>query len=160
MSKPGSDETWPVYRARVKRLLERLLGEERGTVAIEFAFVLVLFLSVLFGSIAFGFQFAARIALSYAVAEGGRAAVAGLTSAERQDRASDAITRVLTSFSPLIDPTKATIAVTSGGQTPEGEAIDIAITYTDSRFNIFPFLPAMNASRAVETTFFVADPSS
>jgi Flp pilus assembly protein TadG len=137
-----------------------LLRDERGTVAIEFAFVLVLFLSILFGIIAFGFQFAARIALSYAVAEGGRAAIAGLTSAEREQRADDAVNRVLTSFSPLIDPNLATVDVTSEGQTPEGEAILVSISYNDSRFNIFPFLPSLNANRAVETTFMVADPSS
>ncbi len=138
----------------------RLLRDQRGTVAIEFAFVLVIFLSILFGIIAFGFQFAARIALSYAVAEGGRSAVAGLSSQERQTRASNAVTHVLTSFSPLVDPSKATIAVSSQGQTAEGEAILISVTYNDNRFNVFPFLPTLNANRAVQTTFFVADPSS
>lgn len=137
-----------------------LLRDERGSVAIEFAFVLVVFLSILFGIIAFGFQFAARIALSYAVAEGGRAAVAGLTPAERKLRAENAVNRVLTSFSPLVDPNKADIDVSSEGQTSEGEAILISITYDDNRFNIFPFLPALNANRAVATTFLVADPSS
>jgi Flp pilus assembly protein TadG len=149
-------------RARIDVGIKRVvspLRDERGSVAIEFAFVLVLFLSILFGIIAFGFQFAARIALSYAVAEGGRAAIAGLTSAERQTRADDAVIRVLTSFSPLIDPNKAAVAVSSQGQTAEGEAILISVTYNDSRFNIFPFLPALNANRAVATTFLVADPS-
>ncbi len=134
--------------------------DERGTAAIEFALVLVVFLSILFGIVAFGFQFAARIALSYAAAEGGRAAVAGLNSAERQSRAGTAVTGVLTSFSPLIDPAKATVSVSSGGATPDGEAIVIGISYADSRFNVFPFLPALNAAVAVQTTFFVADPSA
>ncbi len=152
--------------ARPRRCVEKMRGaasflrDRRGSVAIEFAFVLVLFLSILFGIIAFGFQFAARIALSYAVAEGGRAAVAGLSSAEREQRANDAVNRVLTSFSPLIDPSKAAIDVASQGQTAEGEAILISVTYDDNRFNIFPFLPALNANRAVATTFLVADPSS
>jgi Flp pilus assembly protein TadG len=138
----------------------RLLRDRRGTVAIEFAFVLVVFLSILFGIIAFGFQFAARIALSYAVAEGGRSAAAGLTSAERQSRASAAVNRVLTSFSPLLDPSRATVTVSSEGETTEGEIIDIAIAYDDNRFNVFPFLPALSADRAVETSFVIADPSS
>jgi Flp pilus assembly protein TadG len=133
--------------------------DEKGTVAIEFAFVLVVFLVLLFGIVAFGFQFAARIALSYAVAEGGRSAVAGLSSAERQSRAETAVTRVLDSFAPLIDPTKAQISVTSEGETSDGEAILIAVTYNDDRFNVFPFMPNINATRAVETTFLVADPS-
>jgi hypothetical protein len=136
-----------------------LLRDSRGTVAIEFAFVLVVFLSILFGIIAFGFQFAARIALSYAVAEGGRSAMAGLTSAERLSRAQSAVERVLTSFSPLLDPGRAEVQVSSEGQSSEGEIIDIAIAYDDDRFNIFPFLPALNANRAVQTSFLVADPS-
>lgn len=137
-----------------------MLRNEHGTVAIEFALVLVVFLSILFGIMAFGFQFAARIALSYAVAEGGRSAVAGLTSQERQQLASDAVNRVLTSFSPLLDPALATTTISSEGMTADGEVIDIYVTYNDSRFNIFPFLPALNANRAVQTTFLVADPSS
>jgi Flp pilus assembly protein TadG len=136
-----------------------LRRDERGTVAIEFAIVLILLLTILFGIVAFGFQFATRIALSYAVAEGGRAAVAGLTSDERQQRATDAINRVLLSFSPLIDPSKATIDVTSDGETPEGEAIMIGIIYNDERFNIFPFVPSFTANSEVDTTFLVADPS-
>ena len=146
--------------SRAKSPFGSLPGDERGTVAIEFALVLVVFLSILFGIMAFGFQFAARIALSYAVAEGGRSAVAGLTSQERQQLASDAVNRVLTSFSPLLDPTLATTTVSSEGTTADGEEIEISITYNDSRFNIFPFLPALNADRAVQTTFLVADPSS
>ena len=135
-------------------------GDERGTAAIEFAIVLVFLLSVLFGIIAFGFQFATHIALSYAVSEGGRAAVAGLTSDERQELASDAVNRVLTSFSPLIDPTEATVEVSSEGETSEGEAILVAVTYSDDRFDVFPFVPTLNGSTQVQTIFFVADPSS
>lgn len=142
-----------------ERAAARLAHDRSGTVAVEFAFVLVVFLSILFGIIAFGFQFAARIALSYAVAEGGRSAVAGLTSAERQSRATAAIDRVLTSFAPLIDPDRATVSVSSQGATAQGEAIEIDVDYTDDRFNVFPFLPALNATNSVRTVFLVADPS-
>lgn len=144
---------------RKERRAFRLVRDQSGMVAVEFALVLVLFLGILFGIFAFGFQFAARIALSYAVAEGGRSAVAGLTSAERQSRATDAIDRVLTSFSPLIDPDRATVSVSSQGQTPQGEVIEIDIDYQDDRFNVLPFLPALNATNSVKTVFLVADPS-
>ena len=145
--------------ARERRRFGGMLCDVRGTVAIEFAFVLVVFLSILFGIVAFGFQFAARVALSYAVAEGGRAAEVGLSSAERVSLANSAVSNVLTSFSPLIDPSKASISVSSGGSTSNGEAILVSITYSDSRFNVFPFLPSLNRASAVQTTFFVADPS-
>ena len=141
------------------RGVSRLLRDQRGTVAIEFAYVLVAFLTILFGIIAFGFQFAARVALSYAVAEGGRAAEVGLSSSERQSLANTAVANVLNSFSPLIDPSKARINVASQGTTPNGEAILVSISYSDNRFNVFPFVPNLNAASAVQTTFFVADPS-
>jgi Flp pilus assembly protein TadG len=136
-----------------------LLRDRRGTASIEFAIVLVVFLSILFGIVAFGFQFAARVALSYAAAEGGRAAEAGLSSTERQSLARSAATNVLNSLAPLIDPTKANVTVTSEGMTVDGEAILVSISYSDTRFNVFPFVPSLSASSAVQTTFFVADPS-
>jgi len=136
-----------------------LMRDGRGSVAVEFAIVLTLLLSIMFGIVAFGFQFATRIALSYAVAEAGRSAMAGLTSAERQQRAEDAVDRVLTSFSPLVDPAKAVVDVSSEGETADGEVIRIAITYSDNRFDIFPFLPVFTADRAVATDFLVTDPS-
>ncbi len=139
--------------------LRRLLRNEQGVVAVEFAFVLVVFLSILFGIMMFGFQFAGRVALSYAVAEGGRSAMVGLTSQERQQRAGAAVNRVLTSMSPLIDPSKAVVDVTSEGVTEEGEVIDISVTYHDNRFNVFPFMPSLNSDRAVETSFLITDPS-
>jgi Flp pilus assembly protein TadG len=104
------------------------LRDRKGTVAIEFAIVLTLLLSITFGIVAFGFQFATRIALSYAVAEGGRSAVAGLTSQERQRRAEDAVDRVLTSYAPMVDPSKAVVEVSSDGETADGELIRVAIT--------------------------------
>lgn len=151
--------TWRGLRAWNTRHLIGLGRDQSGTAAVEFAFVLMLLLSIFFGIVAFGFQFVARIALSYAVAEGGRSSVAGLTSAERQSRAVAAINRVLTSFSPLIDPTKATVAATSQGQTPQGEAIQLKIDYVDGRFNVFPFMPVLSATSSVKTVFLVSDPS-
>jgi len=49
--------------------------------------------------------------------------------------------------------------VSSGGTTSNGEAIQVAISYSDNRFNIFPFLPSLNAATSVQTIFYVADPS-
>jgi Flp pilus assembly protein TadG len=148
-----------IWHSRLVGRRASFVHNRQGTVAIEFAIVLTLLLSILFGIVAFGFQFATRIALSYAVAEAGRSAVAGLTSAERQQRAEDAVDRVLTSFSPLVDPAKAVVKVSSEGETRDGEEILIAITYNDNRFDVFPFLPNFNANRAVETVFLVSDPS-
>ena len=85
--------------------------------------------------------------------------MAGLNSAERQSRATTAVSGVIASFAPLIDPARAVISVTSQGATLNGEAIRVAVTYTDNRFNVFPFMPALNGSAVVETIFLISDPS-
>ena len=142
---------WMRSRAAFRR-------SESGSVAIEFAFVSVIFFAVLFGIITFGFEFGTRIALSYAVAEGGRAAMAGLNSGERETLATDAIEEALNAYSPLVDPSKATITFNKSGT--NDSVMKITIAYSDDRFTSMPFVPSLGNLPPVETTFVVADPSS
>lgn len=137
----------------------RLWRNDRGTVAIEFAFVAVVFLTILFGIMSYGFQFATRIALSYAVAEGGRAAVAGLDSAQRQDYATTAINNALNAYSPIVNPASATLDFEET-EDASGNRLEIGINYTDSRFSFLPFVPTPEETMRVETTFIVTDPSA
>lgn len=135
-----------------------LLRDERGSVAIEFAFVAAVFLAILFGIISYGFQFATRIALSYAVTEGGRAAVAGLDASQRETYATNAINRALVAYSPLIDPASAALDFQETEDT-QGNRLLVRIDYTDTRFSLLPFIPTPEATMRVETTFVVTDPS-
>lgn len=135
-----------------------LRRSESGSVAIEFAFVSVVFFAILFGIITFGFEFGTRIALSYAVAEGGRAAMAGLNTTERESLATDAINDALDAYSPLVDPDKATISFDLSGT--NDSVMKIAIAYSDDRFSSMPFVPSLGDLPPVETTFVVSDPSS
>ncbi|NIJ43226.1 Flp pilus assembly protein TadG [Parvibaculum indicum] len=146
-------------RIRFKRVRPRetFRRNESGSVAIEFAFVSVVFFAILFGIITFGFMFGTRIALSYAVAEGGRAAMAGLNTSERQTLATTAINDALNAYSPLVDPGKATITFDTSGT--NDSIMKIAIAYSDDRFSSMPFVPSLGDLPPVETTFVVADPS-
>lgn len=137
---------------------ERFVHDKRGSVAIEFAFIAAVFLTILFGIMSYGFQFATRIALSYAVTEGGRAAVAGLDGAERETYATAAMTRALDAYSPLVDPALAQMTFTQG-TSAAGDTLEIGIDYTDARFSFLPFVPTPEETIRVETTFVVADPS-
>ena len=132
--------------------------DQKGSVAIEFAFVSIVFFAVLFGIITFGFEFGTRIALSYAVAEGGRAAMAGLNTTERESLATTAINDALNAYSPLVDPAKATISFDTSGT--NDSVMKIAIAYSDDRFSSMPFVPSLGSLPPVETTFIVSDPSS
>lgn len=132
--------------------------DARGSVAIEFAFVAAVFLAILFGIMTYGFQFATRIALSYAVAEGGRAAVAGLDPTQRQAEAEERIGQVLEAYRPLVDPDSAPRTYVEE-QTEFGLALRITIDYTDTRFTRLPFIPAPDGTMRVTTTYIVSDPS-
>ena len=117
-----------------------------------------IFLTILFGIMSYGFQFATRIALSYAVTEGGRAAVAGLDDAEREEYATAAMVRALDAYSPLVDPALAQLTFAQGVSSA-GDTLEIGIDYSDARFSFLPFIAAPAETIRVETTFVVADPS-
>ncbi|MGB0920352.1 MAG: TadE family protein [Alphaproteobacteria bacterium] len=86
----------------MKRLLTRLKNDE-GVGAIEFALITPIFMAFTFGIIVYGFYFATLIGLEQAAAEGARAAVRGLTNAERITLATEAVDRTLENYGGLID---------------------------------------------------------
>ncbi|WP_325404645.1 TadE/TadG family type IV pilus assembly protein [Parvibaculum sp.] len=135
-------------------------SDERGVVAIEFAAVSTLFLMILFGIIAFGFQFATRIALSYAVSEGGRAAVAGLNDEQRVLYAKEAIQNVLNAYAGLVDVDQTNgVTVEPDGTAANGDKKFLISIQPTARFAYLPFVPDMSNLPAVSATFIVADPS-
>ena len=117
-----------------------------------------LLFAVMFGILAFGIQFATRIAVTYAATEGGRAAVGSLNDAERESLARAAITRALTALSPLVDPSKAAVNVVQAA-VADDRKIDISITYSDTRFASLPFVPDFSTLNPVTVEYYVTDPS-
>lgn len=139
----------------------RFCRDERGSVAIEFAFIAIVFLTILFGIMSYGFQFATRIALSYAVAEGGRAAVMALDTGSRQQFAEAAMDRALESYSPLVIPGNAIYELVESPVTLAGVSttqLAITLNYTDNRFSFLPFVPTPDETMRVSTTYIVSDP--
>ena len=132
--------------------------DRRGTTAIEFAIVAPVLFAILFAIVAFGVQYATRIAITYAAAEGGRAAVAGLSDTERAQLAQAAITNTLTALSPLVDPTKASVTVSLGNEGTD-KTISVSIAYSDTRFAQMPFLPDLTGLQPVTVQYYVTDPS-
>ena len=136
---------------------EKLYKDQRGTVAIEFAFVAGLFLTLLFGIIVFGFQFAGRIALSYAVSEGARAAVSGLNDTERTASAIQAMDAALTGYSGLLMNVEPSISIATVG---DKKQITVSIPQSAIRIPALPFIPDLSTLPAVSTTYYVTDPSN
>lgn len=142
----------------IERVCRRLRRDERATTAVEFGVLAPLLFAVLFGILAFGVQFATRIAVTYAATEGGRAAVGGLDDTERENLARAAIDRALTAMSPLVDPSKAAVNVVQADASGDRK-IDISITYNDTRFALLPFVPDFSALNPVTVQYYVTDPS-
>ena len=136
---------------------KNIYRDQRGTVAIEFAFVAGLFLTLLFGVIVFGFQFAGRIALSYAVSEGARAAVSGLTDAERETSAIQAMNDALSGYSGLLLNADPQVSIATVGTQKQ---ITVSIPASAIRIPTLPFVPDLSALPAVSTTYYVTDPSN
>ena len=143
----------------MKSLCKRFGNDARATTAIEFAIIAPLLFAILFGIIGFGVQYATRIALTYAAAEGGRAAVTGLDDAERVSLAETAITNTLAALSPLVNASKASIDVNLSEETSD-EKISITIGYSDTRFAELPFLPNLTNLNPVTVDYYVTDPSN
>lgn len=143
---------------RIPHMARRLPGAVDGNAAIEFALLAPLLFAILFAMVTLGVQYAARIALTYAAAEGGRAAVGALQDSERENDATNAINRTLEALSPLVDPQAVAIAFAKQAD-DGGERFTVNLTYSDNRFAVMPFVPAINNGAPVSVSYFITDPS-
>lgn len=106
--------------------------------ALEFALVLPLFLVVLTGIIGYGQWFSTRIAVIHAASEGARAAVAGLSDAERRDLATAQARQVAEAYEPLIDPARLTVTTS----TPSAGVFGITVAYPLTGFPTLVPMPS------------------
>ncbi len=93
-----------------------LRADARGTAAIEMAIALPILLALIMGIVSYGDWFLTAHTVQQAANDAARAAIAGLTSDERRDLASNNVTTMLARGGAL-DPTKATTSVTDNGTT-------------------------------------------
>lgn len=69
--------------ARGKALLARLLRDQKGASAVEFALLMPIYLLLVLGALAYGIYFGAAHSVQQLAADAARAAVAGLDDGER-----------------------------------------------------------------------------
>lgn len=80
----------------------RIGRDEQGLAAVEFAIVAPMLLLLAFGVIVYSLYFAAFLGVREAAAEGARAAMAGLSSAERIQLATTRADAVMTAYASLM----------------------------------------------------------
>lgn len=125
------------------RFANRLIGLlscRRGASAVEFAMVLPVFLTIVFGIVVFGSYLAVVHGVQQLAAEAARSSVAGLTEAERSSIASSYVTANAGTY-PLI--TAAKLSVTAATSPTNANVFVVTVNYDATGMFIYslPFVP-------------------
>ncbi len=86
-----------------KNILIRIWHDERGTSAIEFALVAMLFFTLVFGIVIYGAYFASLSLVNHIASEAARATLSGLTDDERSTLAQARAAELEASFSGFLN---------------------------------------------------------
>ncbi|MHB1135358.1 MAG: TadE/TadG family type IV pilus assembly protein [Coriobacteriia bacterium] len=110
-----------------------------GAAAVEFALVALLFFTLIFGAIQFGYTFFEYISVAHAAREGARWAALGADGATVSARALAA--------APGLDPALATVLIDN----PASDSVRVRVTYVRTELVPIPdvVLPASISSAAV-----------
>jgi len=119
--------------------LRRFLAAERAASAVEFALVLPVLAGFLFGIIVFGGYFAVIHSVQQIAAEAARAAIAGLSNAERAALATSNMTANAPAY-PLLAPAR--LRLVSAATDASGNTFTVTVSYDASDMFIFS-LPAI-----------------
>jgi Flp pilus assembly protein TadG len=111
-----------------------------GSSAVEFAMLLPLFLTIVFGIVVFGSYLAVIHGVQQLAAEAARSSVAGMTETERSSLASTYVANNAATY-PLIDPTKLTTAAATSPS--NANVFVVTVNYDASAMFIYtlPFVP-------------------
>ena len=104
----------------------RLLRNEGGTSAIEFAFVAPVLLLLMFGIMGYGYIFGIYHSFQQMAAEAARSSVAGLSDAERAQIAQSYVAANAGAYA-FIDPAKVTVRTLQTG--PQQQSFEVAVSY-------------------------------
>lgn len=108
----------------------------RGAVAVEFAIVSPVFLLILLGIMSYGTLFGIGHSVQQLAAEAARAAVSGLSDAERTEIAGRFVQASAGSYS-LLDPTRLTLS--SRTTDVDTRTFEVALTYDASSSYVYGF---------------------
>jgi Flp pilus assembly protein TadG len=111
-----------------------------GSSAVEFAMLLPVFLTIVFGIVVFGSYLAVIHGVQQLAAEAARSSVAGMTETERSSLASNYVTNNAATY-PLINPAKLTTAAATSSS--NANVFVVTVNYDASTMFIYtlPFVP-------------------
>jgi len=132
----------------------RLLTCERGIAALEFVVLAPVLLLLVFSVIIYSIYFTALLGVRQAAAEGARAAVAGLSTAERTSLATTRARQVVDTYGTMLGG-GATPVITTTAQGTGGFSVRVSYNMSGSpimRFGSFIPLPSPNVEATVTVT--------
>ncbi|WP_398481790.1 TadE/TadG family type IV pilus assembly protein [Tardiphaga sp.] len=112
----------------------------RGSSAVEFAMLLPVFLTIVFGIVVFGSYLAVIHGVQQLAAEAARSSVAGMTEAERSSLASTYVTNNAATY-PLINPTKLTTAAATSPSNANVFVVTVNYDAAGMFICTLPFVP-------------------
>lgn len=130
----------------IRSLARRFPRREDGTSAIEFAIVAPPFLALMLGIVCYGIYFGSVHGVQQLAAEGARAAIAGISNAERRSLAETEISRSIGSY-PFLSLERLT--VTSADTDPATGTFTVSLSYDASALPIFNFPAALAPPRTI-----------
>jgi Flp pilus assembly protein TadG len=119
----------------------KLLLCRRGASAVEFAMLLPLFLTLVFGIVVFGSYLAVVHGLQQLAAEAARSSIAGMSTSERSSIATSYVSTNVGTY-PLISASN--ISVNAATSPSDPNVFVVTVTYNASGMFIYslPFVPA------------------
>ena len=129
---------------RVSRPGRRAPPGTRGVAALEFALLAPVFFTLVLGGVFYGLYMVTSIAVMQVAADGARAAVAGLTNAERTSLAQAAATASLATYASLLSPSLTTITAQAVPGNARLFQVQVTYNFLASGFPTILPLPASN----------------
>jgi Flp pilus assembly protein TadG len=123
----------------------RLLRCRRGASAVEFAMLLPLFLTLVFGIVVFGSYLAVVHGVQQLAAEAARSSIAGLSDSERSSIASSYVSANVGTY-PLITPSKISVNAATSGSDPNVFVVTVSYNANGMFIYSLPFVPAPSST--------------
>lgn len=125
--------------------MTKFLSCRRGATAVEFAMLLPVFLTLVFGIVVFGSYLAVIHGVQQLAAEAARSSVAGMSDSERSSIASSYVTANVGTY-PLITPNKISVNAAASSSNPNVFVVTVSYNAAGMFIYSLPFFPAPSST--------------
>lgn len=120
----------------------RFATNQSGATAVEFAIMLPVFLTIIFGIVVFGSYLTMVHGVQQLAAEAARTSIAGLNDSERNGLATAYVTSSASGY-PLLDATKLNVVTAPSGSDPNVFVVTVRYDASSSLIFALPFVPPL-----------------